>query len=1102
MTGALVRAMRGRVASLSFLALTSSLFAYAYRDILGYGMLSVGDLAPFPESRQALEAFLFSWQPQSMGTSMAREARLFIIGVLVALFGDNAVMAQKVFYLSLLPLASITMYIFLNRLVRSRFGKIVASLLYIATIEPIWAFVNGSMSFLFLHAIYPLLLLALFNVLDGAGRLRNMFIFTALLGVAASFHPQVLFFFAPFMIVFSLIGMLRRRSLRHALTTALLISASLALCYLLGSPFWAPYGLPSFVFPYEMVVGLPIERLIQDVTQSYRHASITNLAMLNVAHPVSLLLPIFAFSSLLLSRDGERLGHALGFSIIVFSLTLFGWLTHLGLTLDLFRRLPFLFTFREMAKITYILLLAYPPLLAIAIDGIQDRFKRSVERRGEALARAQLIGYGLALSAISVVLVFNIALYEGGRLLRGDMALHEYRGTEFVVPTVCLNAGNWLDARRREDGFFRTLWCPLDFHTQRSLTWLDPYTFSVPAQGEVLGLPNIDYVKFALELFCVGRTSHLGSLLAPANVKYVIVNLAFGDRGPARIVGTHKTYYPMGEPMAFVEILNEQEDLRLVAREGEFLVYENTEFIPHIVAYDRAFFVASPSHVDHSSISQNVTENLILNPGFELDLTPWKAFPEKGVSPDDAVSRSGRFGVKLTNERRGTIQLRQSLHVYGGEQYDVSFWMKIGNANSSGLKLVWYDEWYVASEEKPIREDVLEKASGKEIDWWQVTARVTSPMNAVRMDVVCLGGWSYDGVNPGSTWFDDVSVLGVYSPLPGPTSSLSSMMALSHIPSFDLDGQLLFFEEGGIAVDEARTIRDHSDALVLLNDSPKNIDDISADKHLILIMEAEAAFIPESGYWIHPLESSASNGYVMTCMGGGEATGDFSVPRSGRYRMALRASTDGHVILTVDGETKPTLTKGVSGFQWFETDPFLLEGGVRHEVSIRCDGDSTALDELVVFSANDGEELKEILESARHRSWEPLSERVNPTEYRVEVRSGDPFFLVLGESYDPNWSAYLNGERLEHFKSSRWSNGFYSEEGGTITIIFDRQKSRDQTLAMWAGTWLFVFTAIAYTSVRRPRCDRSDGSANHAWNADGRRRLSLRGRWTCRVINH
>jgi hypothetical protein len=65
-------------------------------------------------------------------------------------------------------------------------------------------------------------------------------------------------------------------------------------------------------------------------------------------------------------------------------------------------------------------------------------------------------------------------------------------------------------------------------------------------------------------------------------------------------------------------------------------------------------------------------------------------------------------------------------------------------------------------------------------------------------------------------------------------------------------------------------------------------------------------------------------------------------------------------------------------------------------------------------------------------------QKLLPTSYVVNVDSQGPFFLVLSESYDPNWSARTNGLDIQqHFVANGYANGWYVNQVGNLTITIE-----------------------------------------------------------------
>jgi len=60
----------------------------------------------------------------------------------------------------------------------------------------------------------------------------------------------------------------------------------------------------------------------------------------------------------------------------------------------------------------------------------------------------------------------------------------------------------------------------------------------------------------------------------------------------------------------------------------------------------------------------------------------------------------------------------------------------------------------------------------------------------------------------------------------------------------------------------------------------------------------------------------------------------------------------------------------------------------------------------------------------------------NPTKYTVHVNASTPFFLIFSESYDAQWTAYLNGEEIkDHFMVNGYANAWYINKPGSYEII-------------------------------------------------------------------
>jgi len=582
---------------LIFVSLTLIAFIYAYHNLLGMGMMQFGDLIPFPEDPQdAYKTFFFSWDSANMGIESHPDIYYFLIWLFVLIFG-NAVIAQKVFYLSALPIAAIGMYMLLGRFIESEPAKYIAAFIY--ALNPIASYGGPPGPMAFPYALYPFLLLFLLKLLEDKNRLRNTLVFSSVLALALFLSFQGLPTFFVVVVVALFVEFLLRRDFKYLVIILSLILLSLFLVFLLI----LPVSIFVVISSGQISANWSIQHLINDVRCTYSEATLTRLIRMagNAGGAPQFLgyngtdlwtlsgyiLPLLAFLSPLLVDDHKKRKYVTIFSLTAILAILQVWLTHKGLTLGLFLRFPILFVFRS-PKLLALLSLTYCPLIAISLEEIIRRL---------VIRKLKLLTGPFILAVIVCLGVYNWPFFTG------DMATAktlERWNTYCDIPSVCLRASSWAREKRASQGFFRTLWLPFEANKQLSLRWLDPYTFSSFIGAEqARNLPNVECIEFVLGSFCSGEQRNLGNLLAPFNVRYVIVDCSSDQEGPPRLSGL----YLQGSPGVFAEILNRQRDLILVADKEEFLVYENKKFIPHVSVYDNLCFIDSGPKVKSSRFS-------------------------------------------------------------------------------------------------------------------------------------------------------------------------------------------------------------------------------------------------------------------------------------------------------------------------------------------------------------------------------------------------------------------------------------------------------------------------------------------------------------------
>ncbi len=112
--------------------------------------------------------------------------------------------------------------------------------------------------------------------------------------------------------------------------------------------------------------------------------------------------------------------------------------------------------------------------------------------------------------------------------------------------------------------------------------------------------------------------------------------------------------------------------------------------------------------------------------------------------------------------------------------------------------------------------------------------------------------------------------------------------------------------------------------------------------------------------------------------------------------------------------------------------------------------------------------------------------RLSPSEYRVEVRSTEAFYLVLSDVFSPGWTGYYgtrdpltvpfaDPKSLLHFEANGFANGWYVERSGnfTITLLFRGQTSLDYGTLITAGALFVCFSLVLYQKSRVIRAARN-----------------------------
>ena len=107
-------------------------------------------------------------------------------------------------------------------------------------------------------------------------------------------------------------------------------------------------------------------------------------------------------------------------------------------------------------------------------------------------------------------------------------------------------------------------------------------------------------------------------------------------------------------------------------------------------------------------------------------------------------------------------------------------------------------------------------------------------------------------------------------------------------------------------------------------------------------------------------------------------------------------------------------------------------------------------------------------------------QKISSTEYIVKIENtSKPFYLILAESYDDNWKAFINGKEQvsdkNHLTIGGFANGWYLNKAGhfTVRLYFEPQKYHDIGLAVYLAIVSIASLSVIYSYKRDIRANAS-----------------------------
>jgi len=528
----------------------------------------------------------------------------------------GAKLAENLFLVFEIALASTACYLLVRRYVRSQVAAIVASVVYVVNPVFLLQFIIGPFV-LMAYALLPLVLLTFLKFMDGRS-LRSLILFMITFAIPNYFDPFAflyeLLLIGSYLVCMTIVGR-NWKSLPYNVL-AMVLALGGALLILLPV-----YSIDLFDYVGLTSTGyiLVPSTALQNIPFEYAGATFTNLFRL-LADPssvVSLYLNSYSLTGLagfvlpvgavaaLFSRTNKSTNsfmYATG-AILVLAMG-----TILLIKSELVPAVSILAVFQDPERLMFILAFAFCILLAISLDAASSRLSRASQ---STTLRKVLPGLGyvflIGFLLISTI-VFNAGAFNGS-----DGLFRVYPESTVTLSPQYAAALSWVDSRLSNESAFRTLWLPTDSYTFQAITPSDPYIFASWAGGEQFGWPNINLTNTIFGMISGNSTDQIGSLLAPFAVRYVVVPNDTSLNGQQmHLVDLFITSMGIeGSQSAFMAFLNKQEDLKLVYSSDDFTVYENLDFLPHLSEFHSSLLI-----VDNKTDPLGGIENLDGFPGF------------------------------------------------------------------------------------------------------------------------------------------------------------------------------------------------------------------------------------------------------------------------------------------------------------------------------------------------------------------------------------------------------------------------------------------------------------------------------------------------------
>jgi hypothetical protein len=530
----------------------------------------VPPLHPVPTIESLLNEIFSAWSASSLGTPMLSfDVRFFLRNLLYALSFNNRPLAQKLQVLHTYFAFYTMIFLIRNHFTKSRVGSFFGAMIY--ALAPT---VTMRLSeYLWGYTFIPLFLNYMLNILKGSRRLKDPAFFALsaafMISYASYIIPMSLLILAvfvpPFFLNYKKRKMLKltiffKRSILALVLVIGLLSSFFLHSYLMWSGTYASTilkdesnALPLFKWLYRQWNLNSAIRLFEESSMLTTSALIYGTLIVLMAS-----IPLLLRHRL---TDDVKLCSLIFWIIILLTLSFGLNAKNLSWPFILIYRTapPLILLLRNACVTIFLIVLSIGCLSAIGLSLVAESMMKVVRIK---LSTFHFKPECEKLQSIFVLIFILSSLAFSYRI---SYPFREGMGSG-PNPLVYEHIASWLAS---QDDKARYLILPHSMDT----TYNSPQFPRMIAPSGTMTYEEASYLHFIQDILFKNCTRHLGTILAPIGVRYVIINMR------------EQEGFPYIGPETLTRLLSHQQDLTLAAKYEDFIVYENLRYIPHIALY-------------------------------------------------------------------------------------------------------------------------------------------------------------------------------------------------------------------------------------------------------------------------------------------------------------------------------------------------------------------------------------------------------------------------------------------------------------------------------------------------------------------------------------